>query len=41
MKVFHGMYHERVAYPKKEEIEAAAKKEPAGTEGETERDNMD
>ncbi len=41
LKVFHGMYHERVAYPKKEEIEAAAKKEPAGTEGETERDNMD
>ncbi len=41
LKVFHGMYHERVVYPKKEEIEAAAKKEPAGTEGETERDNMD
>lgn len=28
LKVFHGMYHERVAYPKKEEIEAAAKKNP-------------
>lgn len=25
LKVFHGMYHERVAYPKKEEIEAAKK----------------
>lgn len=25
LKVFHGMYHERVSYPKKEEIEAAAK----------------
>ena len=26
IKVFHGMYHERVAYPKQEEIVAAAKK---------------
>ncbi|WP_458406816.1 HD family phosphohydrolase [Anaerotignum sp.] len=26
IKVFHGMYHERVAYPKQEEIAAAAKK---------------
>ena len=26
IKVFHGMYHERVAYPKQEEIEKAAKK---------------
>ena len=26
LKVFHGMYHERVAYPKQEEIDAAAKK---------------
>lgn len=26
MKVFQGMYHERVAYPKQEEINAAAKK---------------
>lgn len=25
IKVFHGMYHERVAYPKQEEIQAAAK----------------
>ena len=41
MTVFHGMYHERVAYPNKEEIEAAAKKETAEAEGETERDNMD
>ena len=29
LKVFHGMYHERVAYPKQEEIDAAAKKGPA------------
>ena len=27
LEVFHGMYHERVAYPKQEEIDAAAKKE--------------
>ena len=27
IKVFHGMYHERVAYPKQEEIKAAEKKE--------------
>jgi len=26
IKVFHGMYHERVAYPKQEEIAEAAKK---------------
>ena len=26
LKVFQGMYHERVAYPKQEEINAAAKK---------------
>ena len=26
IEVFHGMYHERVAYPKQEEIEKAAKK---------------
>ena len=26
LKVFHGMYHERVSYPKKEEIEAASRK---------------
>ncbi len=26
LEVFHGMYHERVTYPKQEEIEAAAKK---------------
>lgn len=29
LKVFHGMYHERVAYPKQEEIDAAAKKDAA------------
>lgn len=27
LKVFHGMYHERVAYPEKKEIQAAQKKE--------------
>lgn len=27
IKVFHGMYHERVAYPKQEEIQAAARKD--------------
>lgn len=32
IEVFHGMYHERVAYPKQEEIEAAAKKEAPATE---------
>ena len=32
IEVFHGMYHERVAYPKQEEIEAAAKKEQPAEE---------
>ena len=32
IEVFHGMYHERVAYPKQEEIAAAAKKEDAAAE---------
>lgn len=53
LKVFHGMYHERVAYPKKEEIEAAKKgggeqaapaeaaAEAAEAEGETGRDDTD
>ncbi|MDO4531270.1 MAG: HDIG domain-containing protein [Bacillota bacterium] len=36
LKVFQGMYHERVAYPKAEEIAAAAKQEPCGEEGEEE-----
>ena len=27
IKVFHGMYHERVAYPKQEEIKEAERKE--------------
>lgn len=27
LKVFHGMYHERVAYPEKKDIQAAQKKE--------------
>ncbi len=37
LKVFHGMYHERVSYPKKEEIEAAARK----TEVEKEENSID
>lgn len=43
IEVFHGMYHERVAYPKQEEIEAAAKKEaPADEKREEENsDNTD
>lgn len=36
IKVFHGMYHERVAYPKQEEIAAAAKK-PAEEKREEEK----
>ena len=32
IKVFHGMYHERVAYPKQEDIAAAAKKETPAEE---------
>ena len=38
IKVFHGMYHERVAYPKQEEIKAAEKKElpPAAEDREEE-----
>ena len=32
IKVFHGMYHERVSYPKQEEIAEAAKKEAAAEE---------
>lgn len=32
IKVFHGMYHERVSYPKQEEIEAAAKIEAPAEE---------
>lgn len=28
LKVFHGMYHERVAYPEKKDIQAAQKKAP-------------
>ena len=32
IKVFHGMYHERVAYPKQEDIAAAAQKETPAEE---------
>ncbi len=39
-KVFHGMYHERVSYPKKEEIEAASHKTELGKE-EKDSDNID
>lgn len=34
LKVFQGMYHERVAYPKQEEINAAAKKDTLAETGE-------
>lgn len=34
LKVFHGMYHERVAYPDKKDIQAAQKKEPEKEEKE-------
>ena len=40
IKVFHGMYHERVSYPKKEEIEAASRKNDVGKE-EKNSDNTD
>lgn len=40
LKVFHGMYHERVSYPKKEDIEAASRKTQIGKEEES-SDNTD
>lgn len=40
LKVFHGMYHERVSYPKKEDIEAASRKVEIGKE-EKNSDNTD
>lgn len=40
IKVFHGMYHERVSYPKKEDIEAASRKVEVGKE-EKNSDNTD
>jgi hypothetical protein len=40
LKVFHGMYHERVSYPEKEEIEAASRKVNLGKE-EKDSDNTD
>lgn len=40
LKVFHGMYHERVSYPKKEDIEAASRKTEIGKE-EKSSDNTD
>lgn len=40
LEVFHGMYHERVAYPKQEEIEAA-KKEAAEKRKEENSDSTD
>lgn len=39
IEVFHGMYHERVAYPKQEEIEAAAKKEQPAEENREEENS--
>ena len=41
LKVFHGMYHERVSYPKQEEIAEAAKVGSADMSEETEREGMD
>lgn len=41
LEVFHGMYHERVAYPKQEEIEAAAKKESPAEEKREEENSDD
>lgn len=43
LKVFQGMYHERVTYPKQEEIDVAAQKKGAQSERdeETDSDDMD
>ncbi len=40
LKVFHGMYHERVSYPQKEDIEAASRNTVVGKE-EKNVDNTD
>lgn len=41
LDVFHGMYHERVAYPKQEEIKAAERKTTAEEPTEEKKENED
>lgn len=41
LKVFHGMYHERVSYPEQKEIQEAAKKKADTEQEETNSDNTD
>lgn len=41
LKVFHGMYHERVSYPEQKEIQKAAKKKADTEQEETNSDSTD
>ena len=41
LKVFQGMYHERVAYPKQEEINAAAKKDAEESKAEEKKEKRE
>ena len=41
LKVFHGMYHERVSYPEQKEIQEAAKKKTDTEQEETNSDSTD
>lgn len=41
LKVFHGMYHERVSYPEQKEIQEAAKKKAEAEQEETNSDSTD
>lgn len=41
LKVFHGMYHERVSYPEQKEIQEAAKKKADTEQEETNSDGTD
>lgn len=41
LKVFHGMYHERVSYPEQKEIQEAAKKKTDTEQEETNSDGTD
>ena len=41
LKVFHGMYHERVSYPEQKEIQEAAKKKADTDQEETNSDSTD
>lgn len=41
LKVFHGMYHERVSYPEQKEIQQAAKKKADTEQEETNSDSTD